>query len=117
MILGTKDLSGGLSCSLIVAKFLSSKSFPLRVWLGGLCSIDVQRLVTSLSPKYGSAGSTFLSVNMDCIITSLFRSHIMREISAASTAVNTKVSLYIRRALILLVRTSPSSERYRQQRC
>ena len=138
-----KDLSGGLSCSLIVLKFLSYESFLLRVarfnstgsyYIMGdewgkninaflacrltlvlrpvqaaeiflfICdrnkamTIYVQYLVTTLSPKCGCAGSMLFttsgkrcvkSVNIDWIVIALFRSQIMREISAASTGLGT----------------------------
>lgn len=37
---------------------------------------------------------------MDSMVIALFRSQIMREISASSTAPNTKANLYLKRALI-----------------
>ena len=74
----------------------------MRPYMTYLPSSDVQRLVTTLSPKYGCAGSMFgfrkqcvKSVNGSRLSLPCFdpKYCVMRDISAASSALSTKVNL------------------------
>ena len=55
--MGAKELSGGMSCSKQSFNFCITSSSRCEVRSGSL--VDGQRLVTTLSPKYGCGGSTF----------------------------------------------------------
>ena len=59
--MGARDLSGGMSCYKWSFNFCITSPSRCEARSGSL--VDGQRLVTTLSPRYGYAGSTFLTAS------------------------------------------------------
>ena len=87
----------------MVLKFQFERSPPCSLARSVVCAWQQpypRNMVAQAERFNGFRKKCTKSVNVDWVVIALFRSQIMREISAASTAFSAKVYLYARRGLI-----------------